>query len=210
MTPSTAELTPVAYVVLGLLARDGASTPYDLKGAADRGVSFVWPVQHSQLYSEPTRLAAMGLVREQREEHGRRRKVYEITAAGEQALAAWLADPTGEAPRVRSIGMLKLFFGRFASPEDVAALARAQLAVHEEAAAHARQILDRLAESPEREHQYAVCEMALSSMEAMVAHWRSLAVRFSTETSIARSTSAGTKARQEAGSSSRPRRSNQS
>src|ERR687889_676507 len=79
---SRADLTPVSYVVLGLVARDGPSTPYALKAAVGRGVAHFWPFPHSQIYSETERLARLGLLAEEREQTGRRRRSYRITADG--------------------------------------------------------------------------------------------------------------------------------
>ena len=49
---SRADITPVSYVVLGLVARDGPSTPYALKAAVGRGIAHFWQFPHSQIYAE--------------------------------------------------------------------------------------------------------------------------------------------------------------
>jgi PadR family transcriptional regulator, regulatory protein AphA len=116
----------VSYVVLGLVARDGPSTPYAIKAAVGRGIAHFWQFPHSQIYAETERLARVGLLAEEREQTGRRRRSYRITAGGRAVLAAWLAEPTDEALQVRSLGLLKLFFSQNAEPEDVAELARVQ------------------------------------------------------------------------------------
>src|SRR5215211_2736292 len=103
---SRLDLTPVSYVVLGLVARDGPSTPYALKIAVGRGVAHFWQFPHSQIYAETDRLAGLGLLAEEREHTGRRRRSYRITPAGRSALRAWLAEPTGEPPQFRSLGLL--------------------------------------------------------------------------------------------------------
>jgi DNA-binding PadR family transcriptional regulator len=84
-------------------------------------------VQHAQLYSEPERLAADGLVSEEREEGGRRRKRYAITPAGREALAQWRANPSSAFTELRDPGLLQLFFGA-----DPVALAEKQLEIHDE------------------------------------------------------------------------------
>jgi len=119
-------LTPTSYIVLGLLERAGPGTPYDLKQAVAASVGNFWSIPHSQLYAEPERLARAGYLTEERETHGRRRKIYELTAAGREALAAWREEPTGELPELRDPALLKLFFGA-----DPGALAARQLAAHE-------------------------------------------------------------------------------
>jgi DNA-binding PadR family transcriptional regulator len=70
-------------------------------------------------------LAKEGLLSEQREQTGRRRRIYSLTKGGRQALADWLAEPTDELYEVRDPGTLKLFFGG-----DPAMLATSQLAAH--------------------------------------------------------------------------------
>lgn len=119
-------LTPVSYIVLGLVERAGAATPYQLKAAAAGSVGNLWSVQHAQLYTEPERLAKAGLLEEEREETGRRRRTYRLTDAGRAALREWLRTPSTEFTELRDPGLLQLFFG--AKPEP---LARAQRALHE-------------------------------------------------------------------------------
>src|SRR4029450_7966169 len=100
---STPDLTPVSYVVLGLVARDGPSTPYALKAAVGRGIAHFWQFPHSQIYAETERLARLGLLAEEREQTGRRRRSYRITPQGRAALAAWLdAAAAGRPPRRRA------------------------------------------------------------------------------------------------------------
>lgn len=127
---STIALTPTSYVVLGCLATGGPATPYDLKQAVTDGVGYFWTFPHSQLYSEPARLAQAGLVAERREDVGRRRRVFSITDAGRQALEDWLADPMADLPEIRDTGLLKLFFADNTEPEHVVALARRQSELH--------------------------------------------------------------------------------
>ena len=52
-----------------------------------------WPFPHTQLYAEPARLAEAGLLEEAREETGRRRRHYTITAAGRRRLSSGSANP---------------------------------------------------------------------------------------------------------------------
>jgi len=119
-------LTPASYIVLGLLDRLGASTPYELKQAHAIGIGNFWTVQHAQFYSEPERLSAAGLLTEEREEGGRRRRRYTITAAGREALREWLATPTAELTvELRDPGLLKLHLDADPGP-----LAEAQLEAH--------------------------------------------------------------------------------
>ena len=119
-------LSPLSYLVLGLIERAGEITPYELKrGAAT--VSGLWTLRHDQVYRETERLAAQDLLEEEREAGGRRRRTFRITPAGRRALERWLQQPTAQFTELRDPGLLQLFLG--AEP---AALAPLQLAAHEE------------------------------------------------------------------------------
>jgi PadR family transcriptional regulator AphA len=122
-------LTPTSYVVLGLItAASRAVTPYELKQMHAGGIGGFWTLNHAQLYAEPDRLVTGGFLRVEREEGGRRRKLYSSTAAGRRALEEWLANPTDEFTELRDLGLLQLFFG--AEPKAVASV---QLRIHGEA-----------------------------------------------------------------------------
>lgn len=127
---STAQLTSTSYLVLGLLAREGPSTPYALKRHVAATLGHFWSFPHSLLYGEPARLAGLGLLREEREQAGRRRRVFAITEPGQVALAAWLARPSREPTELRDPGLLQLFFADLGPPEARAAIAEEQLAIH--------------------------------------------------------------------------------
>jgi len=118
MSARDVRLTPTSYVVLGLIEAMGSATPYDLKGAARRGVGNLWALPHTQLYSESSRLSEAGLLDETREDSGRRRRLYRLTDAGRDALESWRADPAAQSWELRDAGLLKLFFG--ADPEQLA------------------------------------------------------------------------------------------
>jgi DNA-binding PadR family transcriptional regulator len=127
---SVSELTPPGYVVLGLIARHGAMTPYELKVKVEESVEYFWPIPHAQLYRIPARLAELGLLREEAEQTGRRRRVFHLTDAGRAALRQWLADPHTPQPETRDPGQLKLFFADLGEPADVVELARQRAAQH--------------------------------------------------------------------------------
>jgi PadR family transcriptional regulator AphA len=118
-------LTPTSYVVLGLIESMQPATAYDLKVAARLGVSNLWALPHTQLYSECARLAQAGLLDEEREPSGRRRRIYRLATAGVAALDEWRGDPTPPVWELRDAGLLKLFFG-----SDPQSLATEQLEAH--------------------------------------------------------------------------------
>ena len=126
------KLSPTSYLVLGLVRMLGEATPYDLKHAVARSVGNMWAFPHTQLYTEPARLAEAGLLEEEREDSGRRRRTFRMTAAGRTAFETWLADPDDVGPtEIRDVGLLQLFFSGFADPGDVARLAARKVALHE-------------------------------------------------------------------------------
>ena len=127
---STERLTPTSYLVLGLLAREGPSSPYALERHVAATLGNFWSFPHTLLYSEPPRLAALGLVTETRESHGRRRRIFAITSAGLEALTAWLERPAGARTELRDLGLLQLFFMDLASDRASVRLAQEQLAIH--------------------------------------------------------------------------------
>lgn len=111
----------MSYIVLGLIElAGGEATPYELKQLVPQTVGHFWTVQHAQLYSEPERLAGAGLLDEERESGGRRRRVYRLNDAGGDALDAWRAQPTDQLVELRAPGVLQLFFG--ADPAELAPL----------------------------------------------------------------------------------------
>jgi DNA-binding PadR family transcriptional regulator len=130
MTKRDILLTPTSYIVLGLISAAGRATPYDLKQMHASGIGGFWTLNHAQLYAEPERLVEGGYLTVEREEGGRRRKLYEVTDSGRNALRDWLADPSDEFTELRDLGLLQLFFG--ADPKEVAEV---QLRIHGEALA---------------------------------------------------------------------------
>jgi PadR family transcriptional regulator, regulatory protein AphA len=129
-TMSTEPLTPTAHLVLGLLAREGPSTPYDLKRHVGATLGHFWTFPHTLLYTEPVRLAGLGLVTETREPDGRRRRLFTITDKGRGALIDWLAEPSPDPPELRDPGLLQLFFADLGPPDARFALAARRLAIH--------------------------------------------------------------------------------
>ena len=127
---STEQLTPTSYLVLGLLAREGPSTPYELKRHVAATLGHFWSFPHTLLYGEPARLAGLGLLSEEREDGGRRRRIFTITPAGLDALRAWLGQPSREPTELRDPGLLQLFFADLGPPEARGAIAAEQLTIH--------------------------------------------------------------------------------
>lgn len=128
MLPAVSErrLSETSYLVLGMLEHTQPATPYDLKQVAELSSKYFWSIPHSLLYSECERLAKEGLLIEEREPEGRRRRIYSVTKAGTDALEAWRAEPGRAVSELRDLSYLKLFLGA-----DPAMLAKAYLPEHE-------------------------------------------------------------------------------
>lgn len=122
---SSPRLSETSYIVLGLLDLAGKGTPYDLKQAAQVSTNNFWTVPHTQIYTECARLAQEGLLEEEREASGRRRRLYSLTERGLQTLEAWRSAPSEDIYELRDASTLKLFFGG-----DPAILAAGQLEAH--------------------------------------------------------------------------------
>jgi len=169
---SRTTLTPVSYLVLGWISF-GPATPYDLKRLSARSVGYFWEFPHSQLYAEPARLTELGLLEEEHEQQGRRRRVYSITEAGRQALEDWLREPTSDAPQIRDIGLLKLFFGGTLEPEDIVALARAQEQSHRDKLSTYEEIARTVPE--EAAFGHATLRAGLAFERAFIEFWNEIA-----------------------------------
>jgi DNA-binding PadR family transcriptional regulator len=157
-------------MVLGFLRAAGPSTPYDLKRMHAISVGHFWSIPHSQLYAEPERLARAGLVSEQREDGGRRRRQFTITAQGERALDAWLADPISPGPELRDVSLIKVFFG--ADPQ---AVAERQIAEHEATLRAYEDLHATLGQAPGAPRgPIMTLDAGLRHERAMIAYWREL------------------------------------
>jgi PadR family transcriptional regulator AphA len=126
------EAYPITYAILGLLAFWGPLSGYDLKRLFDHMLSTMWGAAQSQIYKELRRMKVLGWVEMEREEQESRpdRKVYSITDQGHAALRQWQAQPP-EVFQLRDELLLKVLFGTFATPDDLARHLRASIAEHE-------------------------------------------------------------------------------
>jgi PadR family transcriptional regulator, regulatory protein AphA len=113
-------LSTTGLGILGLLALRPFSA-YELAQQIHRGLRYMQPVSERNLYAEPKRLAAAGLVRMRREQVGRRsRTIYEITPAGRDALRRQLATPPVP-PQLEFETLQRLIFADQGSKEDLLA-----------------------------------------------------------------------------------------
>ena len=127
-------LSPTAKVILGFLRFD-ARSGYDIKQAVEISTRFFWGASFGQIYPELKRLERSGLVQVKETSHaGRRRRVYELTAAGRRAFEDWLtSDGDDWVFQYRDEGVLRLFFSDFTAPDEALANVRRMREWREEA-----------------------------------------------------------------------------
>lgn len=130
-SPSQTVLTTTQHLILTVIAWRGPCTPYALKDYFQQTVRYLVDVPHTLLYTEPPKLAALGLVDEEQEKGGRRRKTYSITDAGMDVVRAWLASPPSKEPSLEDEAIMKLMYSVFSTPEAVQGLARHQIGFYE-------------------------------------------------------------------------------
>jgi PadR family transcriptional regulator AphA len=175
MREPSIRLSPTSYLILGLISYRGPSTPYQLKRAVGRSVGHFWPFPHTQLYQEPDRLARAGLLVEEREENGRRRRTYAITEVGREALAAWLREPGTDVMQFRDLAALKMFLSESMSTDDLVAMAREQVRLYEQRLAEYAAIGARYADRPELGRRMAPLDLGIRLTRAALDFWRDIA-----------------------------------
>ena len=120
---SDAGLSATTYVVLGLVSIR-PMTGYELAAYAEQSIGNFFPLTRSHIYSELDRLGRLSLLgaTEIEQENAPTKRVYEITSAGQEELRRWLETPQSKEDRVRSLFLVRIFFGDRLSPEQLTSL----------------------------------------------------------------------------------------
>ena len=120
------------HALLGFL-NYAPMTGYELKQHFDTSIYYFWNANLSQIYPMLNSMAEEGLLTMEVEyqEHRPNRKVYYITDAGQQELLLWLREPA-DLPPLRVAFLIKIFFGGSLDKEEILALLRHQLTLHQE------------------------------------------------------------------------------
>lgn len=114
------ELTPLSYVVLVLVGRDGAA-PHDLVRMARGGQRLYYAGAASKIYEQPKRLERLGyLSAQKRPGKTRERTYYTLTEKGLAALREWLAEPSSF-PRIQTEAVARVLASDLAEDERVVA-----------------------------------------------------------------------------------------
>ena len=116
---NTSKLTATGFALLALVAHRPASA-YELTRQMRQNLRYLWPRAESRLYSEVTRLEEAGLVRGREERVGRRvRRIMAVTPAGRSLLRDWLASQVVPGIPQESEALLRVFFARWGSVDDL-------------------------------------------------------------------------------------------
>lgn len=102
----------IDMVILGLLAHENL-TGYDIKKRIDSSISFFWKGSFGSIYPALSAMEREGLVQKveaSKENRGREKIFYEITADGRKALISWLENSKATNDLKYEI-LLKVFFG---------------------------------------------------------------------------------------------------
>jgi DNA-binding PadR family transcriptional regulator len=101
----------------------GAGSGYEIKQTVELSIRLFWTISPAQVYPSLARLEHAGLLTGRDEPHGnRRRRIYERTEAGSEALREWLRSGEPMPFELRDIAMVKLFFADALAPADAEAL----------------------------------------------------------------------------------------
>jgi DNA-binding PadR family transcriptional regulator len=164
-------LTDSAYAILVVVALRGPSTAYELKRALGHLAGESWSVPHTQVYRECARLAEAGLLDEEAETDGRRRRRYELTVAGRDTVTAWVREPVVGSMQIRDVASLKLCAAELSTVEDVRALAERQVADYRGRLAILDGIEERFGGRPELALRVRNVAMGRAVYEAALAFW---------------------------------------
>ena len=112
------KLTTTEHVLLGMLARYGERSGYELLKLAEGGIAFFWSPAKSHVYDVLPRLERSGHARGRRVSQTGRpdKQLWRITPRGRTALRAWVDTIDPDPFDVRGVFLLKLFFGDHGDP----------------------------------------------------------------------------------------------
>jgi DNA-binding PadR family transcriptional regulator len=126
-----ARLPVTTFAVLGQVA-SAPTTGYEIKARLEAGAAQFWHASYSQIYAELRRLETLGYVAQEHVVQADRpnKRVYTITAAGQDALRDWVAEPWGLA-QLRDEALVKLLLADVLPTSEVIAHVEALRALHE-------------------------------------------------------------------------------
>jgi PadR family transcriptional regulator AphA len=169
-------LAPVDYLILGLVAWLQPCTSYDMKREVQQTVSRFWTFSHTALYQAPADLVTAGLLTDKQEADGRRRRLYRLTPAGQDALRAWLEETSAHPIELRDLSLLKLFLlGPHTEPRLIHAIAVAQADYHAHRLGEFRESLQKYQTEPAYPTRVAALRFGCKWEQVAVEFWTELA-----------------------------------
>jgi PadR family transcriptional regulator AphA len=139
-------LTTTEYALLGMLARYGEHSGYELLKLTEVSIGFFWSPAKSHVYEVLPRLERRGLAvgRDVAQTGKPDKRLWRITDEGLEALREWVDEVEPHPFTNRGIFELKLFFGDHARPETVVA----QVELFRDQAAARLEVLGAIRETP--------------------------------------------------------------
>ncbi|MGN6168790.1 MAG: PadR family transcriptional regulator [Solirubrobacteraceae bacterium] len=112
------KLTTTEHALLGMLARYGECSGYELLKLAEAGIGFFWSPAKSHVYDVLPRLERGGHARSRhvRQKSRPDKQLWRITPRGRAALTDWLNTIDPDPFDARGVFLLKLFFGEHGDP----------------------------------------------------------------------------------------------
>jgi PadR family transcriptional regulator, regulatory protein AphA len=113
------KLTATESALLGMLARYGEHSGYELLKLAEAGIGYLWSPAKSHVYDVLPRLERRGYARRRVVEQTEKpdKHLWRITASGRVALRDWIDTIDEDSLENRGVLLLKLFFGEHGDPE---------------------------------------------------------------------------------------------
>jgi DNA-binding PadR family transcriptional regulator len=118
-TPAKPNLAPTGWALLGMLSGGDELSGYDIKKWSNWVLRFFYQSPaYSQIYSELKKMEELGFVTSRVDSDGgaRSRRLYTITASGQQAIAAWTRESPYEPPVLKHNVLLRITFGHLTDP----------------------------------------------------------------------------------------------
>ena len=168
-----------SYALLGLLTFGDELTGYELKQRADNTLRFYWvsPAM-SQVYTEASRLAELGLVDVRDDESGgRTTRRYRINDRGLASLREWLTTTTPDFPVLKHPVALRLLLGHLVDSSSVVDMLEAYVDSLAKQRRDLQQVMDSIEGAAGFEFPALVAEWGLDYYDSEAAKVAELAAR---------------------------------
>jgi len=165
------KLPATTFAVMGLLSQ-GPRSGYDLASYAELSIANFWSVAKSQVYRELSRLESLGFVdaTEVKQQALPDKRIYSLTKKGQAALIEWLNTPQPQPDRMRSMFLLKVFFGNLIDQEELIGMIEEHGKHARETFIHLSSIVEQLETDPNMEYVLATARLGTKVLEA-TADW---------------------------------------